>query len=276
MTPATAAALMTGAAIWLYAAPGAAAAARLRRLQPRGATPSRMPLRWPEPRRAAIATGAVAAVVGGLAGGVALVVPAGLATGEAVRRGLVARRDRATAALRRETAEWCAAVAAELRVGRTPVAALEVSTELAGSALTQVLTPVAAVAVLGGDVSASLRTAARHAGAEALRQVAACWAVAGDSGAGLASALQRLGAALQAAERVRAEVVAQLAGARASARLLAVLPVFGLLLGQAVGAQPTHFLLHTPEGAVCAVLTVGLDVLGLVWTDRIAARVPLP
>jgi tight adherence protein B len=129
---------------------------------------------------------------------------------------------------------------------------------------------------MSGDVSASLRTAADRPGATALRHVAACWAVAGDAGAGLAAALQRLAAALQATQRLRGEVTAQLAGARASARLLALLPLFGLLLGHAIGAAPTHFLLHSTPGAVCAALTVVLDVIGLAWTDRIAARVAMP
>jgi tight adherence protein B len=138
------------------------------------------------------------------------------------------------------------------------------------------IAPVSAVSDLGGDVGSSLRALAERDGARSLRHVAACWSVASATGAGLAHALQRLATGLQATERLHAEVGAQLAAARASARLLAVLPAFGLLLGQAVGAAPLHFLLHTPTGAVCLAMTVVLDVLGLTWTDRIAARVPLP
>ena len=220
--------------------------------------------------------GVTAAVVGGLVGGVGVVVPAGIAVGDGVRRLLVARRERAAAVVRRGIADWCAAVASELRIGHTPLAALEATTDCTGSALADVLGPAVAVAALGGDVGVSFRVMAARPGAEALRHVAACWTVAGDAGAGLAAGLQRLGAALQAAERIRGEIVAQLAGARASARLLAVLPLFGLLLGQAVGAQPMRFLLHTTAGAACSAVTVVLDVLGLAWTDRIAARVPVP
>jgi tight adherence protein B len=275
VTPSVLAAGLTGAAVWLYASPAAAATARLRRLQP-VADMQRRKLGLPEPRRAAATAGVAAGLIGGLIGGAAAAVPAGLATGEGVRRLLVARRARAAAVLRRDVADWCVAVAGELRVGHTPIGALNATAEVTGSALAGVLAPVAAVAALGGDVSASLRAAAARPGADALRHIAACWAVAGDVGAGLGAALQRLAGALQAAERVRAEVDAQLAGARASARLLAVLPVLGLLLGQAIGARPTRFLLHTPAGAVCAALTVALNVAGLAWTDRIAARVPVP
>jgi tight adherence protein B len=208
--------------------------------------------------------------------GPAAIVPSGLGVGEFVRRLVLARRQRAADVLRSEVARWCAAVASELRIGRTPGAAIDAATEEIDAASSVVFAPIAAVAAMSGDVSASLRSAADRPGASALRHVAACWAVAGDAGAGLAAALQRLAAALQATQRLRGEVTAQLAGARASARLLAMLPLFGLLLGHAIGAQPMHFLLHTTAGAVCAALTVVLDVIGLAWTDHIAARVAVP
>ena len=230
---------------------------------------------WPAPRRLGIAVGLTAAVVGALTLGPAAVVPAGLAAGETARRFARARLDRAAAELRAELPGFCTAMAAELQAGQAPAFALAVAGEAAGPRLTEVLAPVTAVAALVGDVAASLRAAADRPGADALRLLAACWTVTGDVGAGLATALGRLGEGLRALARLQAEVTAQLAGARATARLLAVLPAFGLLLGQAIGAAPTHFLLHTPTGAACAALTTVLDVLGLAWTDRIAAHVQL-
>ncbi|MGH8791028.1 MAG: type II secretion system F family protein, partial [Stackebrandtia sp.] len=61
------------------------------------------------------------------------------------------------------------------------------------------------------------------------------------------------------------------AGAAASARLLAFLPVTGLLLGEAVGVEPTALLLHTPLGAACAFGAAALQAAGLMWSHRIAA-----
>src|SRR4051794_31140561 len=275
MSPATLAAVSAGAAVWFITGRGAAAAARLRRLSPQPMRHTVIRLPVPSPQRAAVVAGAVVGAAAGVIVGVAAVAPAGIAAAEAARRVLCARRERAAEAVRRDVAGWCVAAATELRIGRTPVDALAAAVEQCGSALAPVVAPVVAVGRLGGDVVAALVAAAAHPGAEALRYVGACWAVAGDTGAGLATALQKLSGGLQARERLRAEVESQLASARATARLLAVLPVFGLLLGQAVGARPTYFLLHTAIGAVCIASTVVLNVLGLVWTDRIAARVAL-
>ncbi len=89
-------------------------------------------------------------------------------------------------------------------------------------------------------------------GAEGLRGLAACWRVAVDQGAGLAAGLDRLEGALRAERDQRADLRAQLAGARATAVMLAGLPVLGLLLGFALGADPLHVLLHTgPDWVVC-------------------------
>ena len=269
-------------AAWLFMGASSAASARLRNLH--AAATAQQPTVWmhtwlrrrPDPRRAAMLFGMFAAVVGGVALGGAAIVPVGLAVGEVVRRGLVAQRQREASALRADVAGWCAAVASELQVGRVPEEALAAASEASAAPLRALLTPVAAVAALGGDVAASLRDCAERPGAEAMRHIAACWAVASDAGAGLAAALQRLGNGLRATERVRSEVIAQLASARASARLLAALPVFGLALGASMGAQPLQFLLHTPLGAGCAAVAVVLNVVGLWWTDRIAGRVPVP
>ncbi|MFL6238803.1 MAG: type II secretion system F family protein [Actinomycetes bacterium] len=276
MTPSEAAAVAAGVALWLTSGPGAAAGARLEGLQPRARGLRARPSGWPPPAKAAAVAAAAGAGGSGLVLGPGAVLAAGLLCGEGVRRVLRARTEREAAALRAQVASWCAAVAGELRVGRTADDALSSAAAESDRALGDVLAPVVAVAHLGGDVAAALSAAADRPGADSLRHVAACWAVASDAGAGLAQALQRLAAGLAATERLRSEVIAQLATARASARVLALLPVVGLLLGQVVGAAPLRFLLHTPAGGTCLTASVLLNVAGLAWTDRIAARVPLP
>ncbi len=69
-----------------------------------------------------------------------------------------------------------------------------------------------------------------------------------DGGAGLAAALDRVAAALRAEADQRDDLRAQLAGPRSTAVLLALLPVFGLVLGAGLGAHPSAVLLHTPPG----------------------------
>jgi tight adherence protein B len=110
-----------------------------------------------------------------------------------------------------------------------------------------------------------------RSGAEPIRRrVAAAVELAELSGAPLADVLDRLDADLRAADRMRAAAAAQAAGARASAWLLAAMPVAGVLLGYAVGTDPVQVLLHTPLGAACAVAAVLLQVGGLAWSNRLA------
>ena len=84
--------------------------------------------------------------------------------------------------------------------------------------------------------------------------IAACWEVSGRSGAGLASVLDRVGTALREDEEAHAEVSAALGSPRATAKLLAGLPVVGLALGSAMGVDPVSFLLTAPLGNCCLVV----------------------
>ncbi|WP_374200247.1 type II secretion system F family protein [Streptomyces sp. AC555_RSS877] len=128
---------------------------------------------------------------------------------------------------------------------------------------------VLAAARFGGDVPAALAGAAREPGAEGLLGLAACWRVAVDQGAGLAAGLDRLEGALRAERDQRADLRAQLAGARSTAVMLAGLPVLGLALGTALGADPLHVLLHTGAGLGCLLAGGLLEGLGMWWAMRI-------
>jgi tight adherence protein B len=198
--------------------------------------------------RSVILVGVVTALAGGLA-----------------RLRILALR-RATAAERRSRViETCDLLAAELRAGLP-----------AGRALTHaslewpVLEPVAAAARLGGDVPAALRQVAQVPGADAMAAVAAAWQIAERSGAGLASVLDRMVDALRADEAVRREVAAALGPPRATARMLATLPCFGLLLGIGLGGNPVGFLLDTTPGLACLSVGVALALAGLAWVEHLA------
>jgi tight adherence protein B len=128
---------------------------------------------------------------------------------------------------------------------------------------------VLAAARFGGDVPGALAVAARQPGAEGLLGLAACWRVAVDQGAGLAAGLDRLEAALRAERDQRADLRAQLAGPRSTAVMLAGLPVLGLALGTALGADPLHVLLHTGAGLACLLVGGLLEGLGMWWAMRI-------
>lgn len=186
------------------------------------------------------------------------------------------RRGRAEAAARGAVVELCGALAAELRAGRPPDEALRLSVAATGEPSRPVLTQVAATATAGGDVADALRAAAREPGHTALAWLAACWQVGVGSGAGLADAVERLATALRAEERRRREIQTQLAAPRATARLLAALPLLGILFATGLGQQPVAFLFGTPYGLLCLVAGVGLNVLGLAWTARIVRKAETP
>lgn len=208
-----------------------------------------------------------------LAGLAALVVPGAIVAAALIPVGLVAIRvqrqrvvRRAAAARRTAVIELCQCLVPELLAGRTPAEALA----RAGTSAAVLVDNSLAAATSLDDVPAALQAASRQPGAEALAGVAACWQVAQRHGGGLAAALRRLADSLRAEEALRREVAAQLASARATARLLAALPALGLLLGSGLGGRPVDVLLHTPYGMACAVVGIMLQLTGMWWTDRIA------
>lgn len=182
------------------------------------------------------------------------------------RLGLDRPTRRTVARQRAAVLEAVEVLAAELRAGRSSDQALR-----SASGVLAALVPVAAVSRMGGDVPSALRTV-RVPGTESLSRVAVAWAVASGSGSGLAGALERIAHGLRAEERLRQEVATALAAPRATARMLACLPLLGLGLGASTGADPFGFLFGTPVGLGCLVLGSTLTVVGLMWVERLARR----
>jgi tight adherence protein B len=231
---------------------------------------------------------AVAAGVAGAVGGVVAAVIAGWYTLlglRALRRAIV---ERSVTAARTATLDALGGLAADLRAGAPAPAAAEavramlaVGTGLSPGAGSRpagrppaaagnatVSDPAVNVAVVNdavvNDAVVNDAVIQRVAG----RLAAAC-EVSERLGAPLADLLDRVESDLRNAERVRAAVAAQTSGARASAALLATLPVAGIGLGYAMGARPGHALLHTPLGAACALGALLLQSAGLGWTGRL-------
>ncbi|MFE6065938.1 type II secretion system F family protein [Streptomyces sp. NPDC056525] len=162
----------------------------------------------------------------------------------------------------------CGAVVGELRAGWQPAQALSFGARETG-ALGDEEAAVLAAARFGGNVPEALRRAAGQDGADGLAGMAACWQVAVDGGAGLAAGLDRLEAALRDHREQRERLRAELAGAWATVAVLAVLPLAGVALGAALGADPLRVLLHTPAGLGCLVVGGALEAAGLWWAARI-------
>jgi tight adherence protein B len=167
------------------------------------------------------------------------------------------------------TVEVTFALAGELRAGRTPAQALAAVVPSAGP-LASALEAAQAAVALGASPAAELASAAVIPGAERLGYVAAAWQVAESAGGKVAVVLERLSEAMDSDEELRQELDAAMAGPRATMVLLAGLPLLGLALGQAVGAQPLHLLLHRPLGWGLLTAAVALDALGLMATKAIA------
>jgi tight adherence protein B len=249
------------------------AAAVERRSLPRLPQPAGARTRWrhllrelappvrPEPRRRrwAVSARRVSAAVGVAAVTAGLVVfgPAaaavlGVYAVATTRLAQRARTRRAESAARRSAVDAVATLATELRAGQPVDAALA-----------------------GAD---PWLTGPRVVGADArvvAERVRSAVSLAALSGAPLADVLDRLDVHLRAVERMRSSASAQAAGARASALLLAGMPIAGVGLGYLVGVDPLRLLLHTPFGLVCLTGTVGLQLAGLAWAVRLA-RVEVP
>ena len=213
-----------------------------------------------------------------LAAAVALVVPSGhggprpaapiptRALGTAWTRRAAARRDA------RSALEVCDVLAAELGAGRPTGDALATAARHWAP-----LTPVVEAHHLGADVPDAWRDLAeRRPGARDLRLVAAAWQVSHQTGHGLAHALLRTARGIRARRRTQRVVESELASARATARLVATLPLVALGMGAGAGGSPWAFLLGTPAGIACLGVGTALIGLGLLWIERIADRAAPP
>ncbi len=118
--------------------------------------------------------------------------------------------------------------------------------------------------------------AAADDGVGLLADLAVAWRLVEVTGARLAGPAARLAESSRADEAVRREVAAQLAGPRATALLLALLPCAGILLGVGLGADPGGFLLSTEPGRLCLLVGSSLVAAGVTWTEAIVARAECP
>lgn len=151
---------------------------------------------------------------------------------------------------------------AELRAGKPAEVALLAAAEAAPD-----LEEAARVARFGGDVPAAIARAESGG-----RPLAVAWAVGERFGIGLALLVDRVADGIADDQAIRREVAAQLAGPRATARMLAGLPLLGLLLGGGLGGDPFEFLLGSGYGLGCLLLGSVLAMAGLWWVERLAKR----
>ena len=226
---------------------------------------------WSVRPRSLVAPLVVASVVGVLMAGLPLArLIVALTVGGvalfAVRQVRTERARRSAQQRRSAVAEVIGLMAAELRAGVLPQRVL---TGLAPDF--PFLAAAARAAELGGDVSAALRLEAGAPGHEQLAALSSAWLVAERAGAPLARVLDRLESSARDDREIEREVQSGVAPARATGRLMAVLPVVGLTLGSGMGADPITLLTSTVMGALCLAAGTACACAGVAWVNRIAA-----
>jgi len=155
--------------------------------------------------------------------------------------------------------------------------AAAVGSELAGGASWEVALVRAAddgpelVRSLRGSPTpqAGLRWLATLPGADGLAALVAVGDLSLQTGASASRLAERVAAVLRAEDRARRAVDVELAASVATARLLALLPLIGLLMGAAVGAHPLAVLLLSPAGRACLLTALVLEFAGIAWCRRI-------
>ncbi|MFD0361871.1 type II secretion system F family protein [Nocardia sp. GCM10030253] len=218
--------------------------------------------------RVAVGIGIAATAVAGIGPLIAAALVLGT-VGVRVRR---ARRDRLRNAECAHLLDAVEAVIGELRVGAHPSAAAAVAAHESRGAAAHAFAVSAARSRLGGSGADGLRNPDSVVAVE-LAAISDAWRVAEHHGLALAELLSAARTDLLGRIRFRGRTAAALAGARATAAVLAGLPLLGIALGQLMGAAPLNVLFASAAGTILLPLGAGLACAGLLWTDAITRKV---
>jgi tight adherence protein B len=214
----------------------------------------------PVPVVAAVLSAAVAAVL-------STPLVAGLAAVAAFlgARSWAARRSAWRVERRLESlTEGLGALAADLRSGRPVDAATAAAVDAcadadSATALARALRAPAAAPAPDQDEELTA----------ALRRISAGVLLSARTGCSLAAVTAAVEDDLRARHRLRLELRTATAGPRASAVLLAGLPLLGLAMGSGVGADPWRVLTTTATGQVLMIVGIALELAGLYWSGAL-------
>jgi tight adherence protein B len=161
-----------------------------------------------------------------------------------------------------------AAFGAELRAGRPPEHAARLSAAASGrprcaGALVRAVAPQSSVLPASSSEGPF---------ADAVGRISVAAGLSRRTGSSLATVIGAVEDDLRVRLAHERELRTLTAGPRASAALLAGLPVLGLVMGAGVGADPWRILTATATGQLLLVLGVALELTGIVWSTRLTAR----
>jgi tight adherence protein B len=189
--------------------------------------------------------------------------------GVTAARLIVQYRRRSTALrTRAEIAHACAVLASYLRVGQVPSAALAIA-----AADCEVLREGHQTRTLGGDVVQVWRLQARRQGHSGLLELARAWQISTETGAPMSCTLDQVATSLAADQALTQVVNSELAAARATGKVMAILPGCGLGIGYLLGGDPARWLLAGPAGWACLLGGVALACAGVLWIEALARQV---
>ncbi|MFC0313356.1 type II secretion system F family protein [Gordonia phosphorivorans] len=267
MTVVAAGCLLTAVALVVW--PSTAPARRVARLT--GPPPSRRG----RPRAELLAMAAVPVL--GAVLGVGVGVASAIVVAVALSRWRRLRDQRRRGEREAQLCRALTVMTAEMSVGAPMVGACRAAAdELAESAgaeptdstVARELMRIAARVELGGGVDPE----SVPADLPGLHRLGEAWSISVRHGLPMVALLEALRADLVQRREFAARTEAGLAGPRATAMVLAGLPLLGLGLGQLMGAAPLAVLLGTPLGSVLLVVGVGLAAAGVCWADAIVLR----
>jgi len=167
---------------------------------------------------------------------------------------------------RDDAAELCGRVAALSRAGLPAARVWQVLAESHGRTA-EAAGVVAGMLAVGGSTADGLRLTGP--GVEALGWLAVTAEVIDRSGAPAALVLDEVGAGLLAQIGQAEERDVALAGPRATASVLAALPLAGVALGALIGVNVLAVLLGTPLGWACTACGGLLWSAGRAWSSRL-------
>jgi tight adherence protein B len=132
---------------------------------------------------------------------------------------------------------------------------------------------VASASAAGETIADAIASAAdsSRATATAWHGLAAAWHVATEAGAPLAPTLAELATSLRALAQNQRDVQTALAAPAATARMVMVLPVIGIVFGMALGFDVLGTLFGTPPGMICLAVGVALMIVARWWNRRLIA-----
>jgi len=177
------------------------------------------------------------------------------------------RRQRSALRARADVAHACTVLASYLRVGQIPSAALAIA-----AADYEVLRNSHHARTVGGDVVDVWRQQSHRPGHSGLLQLARAWQISIETGAPMSTTLDQVAASLASDQALTHVVNSELAAARATSKVMAVLPACGIGIGYLLGGDPARWLLSGPAGWACLLIGLLLACAGVLWIEALARQ----